>query len=51
MKVGSRTIQTKPKKSKKPRRKPEGAKIAERYFELRRLRERLSEAEAYRGSR
>lgn len=54
MKAQSCMIQTRPKmpkRSKKTERKLESANIAERYLELRRLRERLSEAEAYRGSR
>jgi len=52
MKARSRTITDillKPKKAKKPKKvlkKPAVASIAEQYLELRRLRERLSEAEA-----
>ena len=52
MKARSRTttdILPKPKQAKKPKqilKKPAVASIAEQYLELRRLRERLSEAEA-----
>jgi hypothetical protein len=55
MKARSRTttdILPKPKKAKKPKKvltKPAVASIAEQYQELRRLRERLSEAEALRS--
>lgn len=55
MKAPRRTttgILPKPKKAKKPKKalkKPAVASIAEQYLELRRLRERLSEAEALRS--
>lgn len=42
-------ILPKPKKPKKVLKKPAVASIAEQYLELRRLRERLSEAEALRS--
>ena len=55
MKAQGRTttdLLPKPKKAKKPRKvlkKPAVVSIAEQYLELRRLRERLSEAEALRS--
>jgi hypothetical protein len=53
MKARSRTtvdVLPKSKKSKKALKKLPAVSIAERYLELRRLRERLSEAEALRSS-
>ena len=53
MKGRSRTIVDVLSKSKKPKKalkKPTVVSITERYLELRRLRERLSEAEASRSS-
>jgi hypothetical protein len=53
MKAHSRTttdILPKSKKPKKASKKPTAVSITERYLELRRLRERLSEAEALRTS-
>ncbi|MCK1642963.1 hypothetical protein IVA95_36750 [Bradyrhizobium sp. 157] len=50
MKARSRTSLPKPKKPKKPSKKLPPVSITERYLELRRLRERLSEAEALRSS-
>ncbi|MEH2628553.1 hypothetical protein V1292_006608 [Bradyrhizobium sp. AZCC 1719] len=50
MKAHSRTSLPKPKKPKKTSKKHPVVSIAERYLELRRLRERLSEAEALRSS-
>ncbi|WP_161856056.1 hypothetical protein [Bradyrhizobium sp. CCBAU 051011] len=51
MKAHSRTtILPKPKKPPKALKKQPAETIAERYLELRRLRERLSEAEALRSS-
>jgi hypothetical protein len=53
MKAHSRTrvdVLPKSKKPKKVLKKLTAASIAERYLELRRLRERLSEAEALRSS-
>jgi hypothetical protein len=52
MKAHSRTsvdILPKSKKPKKVLKKPTAVSITERYLELRRLRERLSEAEALRS--
>ena len=52
MKAHSRTtvdVLLKSKKSKKVLKKPAAVSITERYLELRRLRERLSEAEALRS--
>jgi hypothetical protein len=53
MKARSRTsgdVLPKSKKPKKALKKPMTVSITERYLELRRLRERLSEAEALRSS-
>ena len=53
MKAHTRTtvnVLPKPRKPKKAARKQPVETIAERYLELRRLRERLSEAEALRSS-
>jgi hypothetical protein len=53
MKAHSRTtvdVLPKLKKPKKALKKPTAVSITERYLELRRLRERLSEAEALRSS-
>jgi hypothetical protein len=51
MKAHSRTtVLPKPKKPRKASKKQPSGTIAERYMELRRLRERLSEAEALRSS-
>ena len=53
MKAHSRTtmdVLLKSKKSKKVLKKPAAVSITERYLELRRLRERLSEAEALRST-
>ena len=53
MKAHSRTtvdVLPKSKKPKKALKKPATGSIAERYLELRRLRERLSEAEALQSS-
>ena len=52
MKAHSRTrVDVLPKsKPKKALKKPTAVSITERYLELRRLRERLSEAEAFRSS-
>jgi hypothetical protein len=53
MKTHSRTtidILPKSKKPKKALKKPAVVSITERYLELRRLRQRLSEAEALRAS-
>jgi len=52
MKAHSRTrvhVLPKSKKPKKALKKPSAVSITERYLELRRLRERLSEAEALRS--
>jgi len=43
-------VSPKSKKPKKTLKKPTAASISERYLELRRLRARLSEAEALRSS-
>ncbi|WP_156795540.1 hypothetical protein [Bradyrhizobium icense] len=50
MKAHSRTSLPKSKKPKKSLKKLRAVSITERYLELRRLRERLSEAEALRSS-
>lgn len=47
---GRTTILPKPKKPRRVLKKRPAETIAERYLELRRLRERLSEAEALRSS-
>ena len=53
MKAHTRTsveVLSKSKKPKKALKKPTAVSITERYLELRRLRERLSEAEALQSS-